>query len=44
MFRAVGYRPVYKLNSVQSCPRADIVLLFVLIRDIRLASVTPFEG
>ena len=30
-FRAVDYRPVYKLNRVQSCPRADIVSLFVLI-------------
>ena len=28
-FRAVGYRPVYKLTRVQSCPRA--VPLFVLI-------------
>ena len=26
-FRAVGYRPVYKLNRVQSCPRADILSL-----------------
>ena len=30
-FRAVGYRPVYKVTRVQSCPRADIVSLFVLI-------------
>ena len=31
MFRAVGNRPVYKLNRVQSCPRADILSMFVLI-------------
>ena len=30
-FSAVGYRPVYKLTRVQSCPRADILSLFVLI-------------
>ena len=30
-FRTVGYRPVYKLNRFQSCSRADIVSLFVLI-------------
>ena len=30
-FRAVGYRPVYKLTTVQSCPRADSMSLFVLI-------------
>ena len=30
-FRAIGYTPVYKLTRVQSCPRADIVSLFVLI-------------